>query len=76
MSLTYTVGDGQEVDCPWCGKPQSIGDLVVDDCLKAGYEGECRDCNKPWVICEVEYSPTVWVDRVEPEPDAKTEVAS
>lgn len=65
MSGTSIVGDETEIDCPWCEKPQNIQDVTTDGCLKVGFEGECRDCLRPWVITEVEYRATVWVDRLD-----------
>jgi hypothetical protein len=52
----YTIGDDQEIECPWCG--ENLGPIESEDLSDMDSDDECQHCRKP-VTLSFDWSVTV-----------------
>jgi hypothetical protein len=60
---TDTVGDEQEVECPWCGESICLQDPYIEGTLEAGWKSECEHCGKTFEVKAADYEITVYLRR-------------
>lgn len=63
MSNQTVSTDVEEVECPECGKINSLLDLQIDGCLKPDTDFECDHCGVELLIDDVDWEPTIYVSK-------------